>query len=107
MVAATTSTPALQLPQLLLQLLRDEGQQCHLTGNRGGQRIMTWVVRMKSTAVMQKKKGPRDVSISWATGKFIYFHFISLLLTKTILGSDFTIDDNDWHPLTHPHLWGS
>jgi hypothetical protein len=106
MVAATTSTPALQLPQLLLQLLRD-GTTMPLDRNRGGPRIITWVVRMKSMAVMQKKKGLRDISVPWATSKFIYFHFISLLLTKTILGSDFTIDDNDWHPLTHPHLWGS
>ena len=31
------------------------------------------------------KKGPRDINISWAVGKFFLFHFIFLSLTKFLV----------------------
>jgi hypothetical protein len=105
------STPNRRHEQLLVGWKRGATRQVDNAtgqGRRGGRTITTRAATVKtmtatkSTVMRETKKGPRDVGVSWATGKF-FFPSFSLLLTKMILGSDFAIDDDDWRPLTHPH----
>jgi hypothetical protein len=51
-------------------------------------RMEEWKVQVTDTALYDKehKKGPRDVDISWAIGKFFFLvQFIFLLLTKILM----------------------